>query len=307
MVTPETVKGRALPRKALVSEPSSLQRDLAERLLMLFRSTGMPPGHRLTELALARQLNVSRTPVRGALAHLARMGIVESTEGKGFVLLRMPEGDAASLPELDDTADNKLIIAISRDRLDRRLPDQVSEADLMRHYGVSRQLVLRALATLLEAGIVARKPGYGWSFEALPHDLDAREESYRFRLLIEPSGLLEPGFRLDPVWAAQMREKHERALVETWTETASIAFFAMNAGFHEGLALASGNRFIHLAVVQQTRLRRFSNYDWTYGIERVGVNCRQHLEILDRIEAGDMDVASLLMRRHIAQSSLLRR
>ncbi|MGL5361778.1 MAG: GntR family transcriptional regulator [Bosea sp. (in: a-proteobacteria)] len=307
MATQKTVTGRTIAGDSLLPEPSRLQRDLVERLLALFRTTGMPSGHRLTELALARQLNVSRTPIRGALAHLARLGIVESAEGKGFVLLRTPPEDEASEAEFDATADDKLIIAISRDRLNGKLPDQVSEADLMRQYGVSRQLVLRALATLLEAGIVARKPGYGWSFETLPHDLAAREESYRFRLLIEPSGLLEPGFQLDPAWAARMRETHERALVEPWTETASVAFFAMNAGFHEGLALASGNRFIHLAVVQQTRLRRFSNYNWTYGTERVVVNCRQHLEILDRIEAGDRDVASLLMRRHIEQSSLLRR
>ena len=307
MAAQKKATGFALPGKAVLPEPSRLQRDLAERLLVLFRSTGMPPGHRLTELALARQLNVSRTPVRGALAHLARLGIVESSEGRGFVLLQAPDSDAVPEAEFDDKSDDKLIIAIARDRLNGQLPDQVSEADLMRQYSVSRQIVLRALAMLLEAGVVARKPGYGWSFEALPHDLVAREESYRFRLLIEPSGLLEPGFRLDPVWAARMRETHERALVEPWTETASVAFFAMNAGFHEGLALASGNRFIHLAVVQQTRLRRFSNYNWTYGIERVVVNCRQHLEILDRIEAGELDVASLLMHRHIAQSSLLRR
>jgi DNA-binding GntR family transcriptional regulator len=288
-------------------EPSRLQRELCERMLVLFRSGAIPVGQRLTELGMARRLNVSRTPIRAALNRLARQGIVASADGRGYVLLRRPVNGIGVEPDAEDAADDKLVIAIARDRLAGRLSDQVSEADLMRRYGVSRQVVLRALASLLEATIVTRKPGYGWSFEALPHDPAAREESYRMRLLIEPAGLLEPGFRLDPAWAARMRETHERALVAPWTETASVAFFAMNAGFHEGLALASGNRFIHLAVVQQTRLRRFSNYDWTYGTDRVAVNCRQHLEILDRIEAGDLDVASLLMRRHIEQSRLLRR
>jgi DNA-binding GntR family transcriptional regulator len=79
----------------------------------------------------------------------------------------------------------------------------------------------------------------------------------------------------------------------------------MNAGFHEGLARASGNRFIHLAIAQQNRVRRFSNYHWTLGEERVEANCRQHLEILDRLEAGENDVASLLLRRHIEQARRL--
>ncbi len=286
--------------------PSRLQKDLADRMLALFRNGGFASGQRLTELALARQLNVSRTPVRGALAHLAKLGVVESADGRGFTLREAPplEGSEAGQPEAEDDA---LIIAIARDRLDGVLADTISEADLMRRYAVSRQAVLRALASLLEAGIAVRKPGYGWSFEVLPHDPVARDESYRFRLLIEPAALLEPAFRLDPAWAARMRETHERALVEPWTSTSSIAFFAMNAGFHEGLALASGNRFIHHAVVQQTRLRRFSNYHWTYGTERVAVNCREHLDILDRLEAGDREIASLLMRRHIERSRQLKR
>jgi DNA-binding GntR family transcriptional regulator len=81
-----------------------------------------------------------------------------------------------------------------------------------------------------------------------------------------------------------------------------VGFFEMNAGFHEGLARASGNRFIHLAIVQQNRVRRFSNYHWTLGAARVEANCRQHLEILDRLEAGENDVASVLLRRHIEQA-----
>ncbi len=307
MAAQKTVTISASGSPVQLPEISRLQRELAERLLALMSSTGMPPGHRLTELALARQLNVSRTPVRGALAHLARLGVVENVEGRGFVLRHAPDGTTVPQTRPDHAADDQLIIAIARDRLAGNLPDQVSEADIMRQYAVSRQITLRALSSLLEAGIVTRKPGYGWCFEALPYDVKTRDEGYRLRLLIEPSGLLEPGFQLDPAWAASMRETHERALVEPWTETASVGFFAMNAGFHEGLALASGNRFIHLAVVQQTRLRRFSNYNWTYGTERVAVNCRQHLEILDRIEKGDLDIASLLMRRHIEQSRLLRR
>ena len=44
-----------------------------------------------------------------------------------------------------------------------------------------------------------------------------------------------------------------------WSDTASIALYEMNAAFHEGLAAASGNRYLLVAVQQQNRLRRFSS------------------------------------------------
>ena len=44
------------------------------------------PGEKLNEVELARDLEVSRTPVREALALLAQEGVLESLPGRGFVL-----------------------------------------------------------------------------------------------------------------------------------------------------------------------------------------------------------------------------
>ena len=92
-----------------------------------------------------------------------------------------------------------------------------------------------------------------------------------------------------------------------WSETASIALYEMNATFHEGLAAASRNRYLLVAVQQQNRLRRFANYDWTFGHERVVVNCREHLAILDQLEAGQHEAAAALMRRHLQGAAKLKR
>jgi DNA-binding GntR family transcriptional regulator len=81
----------------------------------------------------------------------------------------------------------------------------------------------------------------------------------------------------------------------------------MNAAFHEGIAAGSGNRYILAAIRRQTELRRFSNYDWLYGTERVAVNCREHLAILDRLAENDREIAALLLRRHIETAMQLRR
>lgn len=279
----------------------SLHRDLAARMVDLFRRDGVARGQRLTEQALAARLGVSRTPVRAALARLAAEGVVQRTPGRGHTLARLPDEGVPDCPP-SSAAEDALIIAIAEARLGHTLPDEVSESDLIRRFGASRPVVTRALATLADAGVMARKPGYGWRFEPLPSGQEALDESYRFRLLLEPAALLEPGYRLDPHWCTTMRAAHESALRTPWGPTSSVGFFEMNAGFHEGLARMSGNRFVHLAIVQQNRVRRFSNYHWTLGHARVDANCRQHLEILDRLEADENDVASVLLRRHIEQA-----
>ncbi len=189
----------------------------------------------------------------------------------------------------------------------RLLPDEVSELEVMRRYELGRPEAQKLLARLADLDMVERKPGYGWRFLHEPRDQRLRDESYRFRLLIEPMAMLEPGFGLDPAWIAEMRTRHLEALQRPWRESSSIAFYEMNADFHEGLAAATGNRFFHSAMRRQNQLRRLSNYDWDQGLERVRVNCTEHLGMLDHLEAGENEVASALMRSHLLRASKLRR
>lgn len=286
------------------AEPTRLQRELAARIIELTRADGLAVGARLAEAALADRLQVSRTPVRAALAHLAALGLAAKGE-RGYVLAR----DAGQLAALEAPADGdeteRLSVAIAQDRIAGRLPDEVSETDLMRRYSVSRAAVQRVLATLAEVALAERKPGHGWKFLPAIYDPRTRAESFRFRRLIEPAGLLEPGFRLDPAWTQDMIRRHRAMLDAPWRETASVALFHMNAEFHEGLAAASGNRYLLMAVQQQNRLRRFANYDWVYGEERVVTSCTEHLEMLERLLAGENDVAAIMMRRHLERASLL--
>ncbi len=85
----------------------------------------------------------------------------------------------------------------------------------------------------------------------------------------------------------------------------SITLFEMNAQFHEGLVSGAHNRYLLAAIQQQNRLRRFANYDWTFGHERVVVNCREHLKILDCLEAGNREAAASLMRQHLNAAAKL--
>lgn len=295
-----------MPGPSLKGAPprgSRLQREAAGRILSLLLQRETPAGTHLPELELSSALGISRTPVRAALLLLAEEGVVEFRPGRGFFLCRqLGEADRPRQGGLDGDAE-ALSVAIARDRLRGTLEDDLTEADLMRRYGVTRAVLTRVLRQLAEAGMVERRRGHGWSFLPALSDASGQRDSYRFRMIVEPAGLLEPGFRPDPAWLRSIQARHEQLLGAGPDQFSAVRFFEMNAEFHEGLARASGNAFLHKAVVQQNKLRRFINYDWTYGADRVEVSLREHLAILDAIEAGSLEWASALLRRHIEQAS----
>jgi DNA-binding GntR family transcriptional regulator len=281
---------------------SRLQRDAAARIRALLFQRESAAGTHLPELELSRELKISRTPVRAALLLLADEGIVEFHPGRGFFLKhRLQESDRGP-PAAGDDEIEALSVALARDRMRGQLENDVSESDLMRRYGVTRALLTRVLRQLAEAGMAERNRGHGWKFlPALSDDGTGSEDSYRFRMIVEPAGLLEPGFNPDPAWLRSIRVRHEHML-RPGSKFSPVTFFEMNAEFHEGLARASGNNFLHMAVVQQNKLRRFLNYDWTYGPGRVEVSVRDHLAILNALESGEREWAATLLRRHIQTS-----
>jgi DNA-binding GntR family transcriptional regulator len=299
------MKQKSLSRESVA--PSRLQRELSDGIMELIRAEGLTPGTRLAEVALAERLQVSRTPVRAALKLLARRRLVRQGARRGYFVANEVATAQKTSGKLSPDETDRLFLAIARDRRRGRLPLDVSERDLMQRYQATRPVVQRVLAKLAEVAAVQRKPGHGWRFQPIIVDAEARDESYRYRMLIEPAGLLEPGFRLDAKWAAEMRRRHQEMMAMPWSETASIALYEMNAAFHEGLAAASGNRYLLVAVQQQNRLRRFANYDWTYGHERALVSCREHLAILDRLEAGKQTAAAALLRQHLQGAARLKR
>lgn len=284
--------------------PQPLHLALADRISQLIHEQGIAAGTRLNENQLAEQLGVSRTPVRAALEHLQGRGFVARQRNRGVELVALPPKPRTKAPTQQD--DDALLLKIARARQRGQLSDDVSETVLMERFALSRPALRQALERLAELGVVERKLGYGWRFVNDAWDAGARHESYRFRMTVEPAAMREPGFALAPEWLATMRQKHEAILTGRWTESSSIAFFEMNAAFHEGIAAGSGNRYFVMAIQRQNRLRRLSNYDWKHGRERVEVNCREHLEMLARLEAGDNELAALLMHRHLDVASRLR-
>jgi DNA-binding GntR family transcriptional regulator len=279
---------------------SRLQADLASRIVRMLKDQGAGPGHHLVELDLCRQFDVSRTPVRGALRLLADQGLVDSRANRGYVLRdsikEVPELDIAN-PEEEE--DRRLFIAIAEARNSGALPDQCSQQEILRIFDAKLPTALRVLRQLADLGMVERKAGNGWSFAQLINSADSRADSYAFRSIIEPAGLIEPSFALDTDWLERSRDRHIAFRKLRWRDTMAVELYEINSDFHEGLARCSGNRYLLDAVQRQNRLRSFLNIQWVNGSERVEASIDEHLEIMDALAEGKNLRAHALMKLHL--------
>lgn len=279
--------------------PSRLQADLAHRILARLRQENAQPGHHLVELDLSAAFDVSRTPVRGALKLLERQGVVKAREGRGFVLTKLPPETAETESEAGE--EERLFQALAEARAKGALPDQFTQQELVRRFGVRLSVVLAVLRQLAELGLVERKPGNGWAFAQDPARI--LSESYAFRRALEPQMLLQPGFRLDRAWAEKARDEHQKLRKKAWRAGDGVRFHAVNADFHEQLARGSGNRAMLMAVERHNRLRAFLIGQWDYPMDQVHSAVDDHLEILAALEAGYADKAAALMLHHLTQSA----
>jgi len=285
-----------------VAEAHPRHAQLAQRILDAAIAESWPAGARMREEELAQRLAVSRTPVRGALRLLARLGVAETAARRGFLLARAGEqlvGTTVSVPLPPEDA---LRAALIRDRLAARIDVEQSQVALARQYGVGLPVLQRVLHAMEQEGLVTRR-GWRWAFVPTLVDGRSQEASYQLRLMVEPAALLLPEFRTDAAALALLAEEH-RGLRDRLAagESEPAAIFHLDAKFHETLAGWSGNPFVENLVRQQNALRRLIEFKTYVDRPRVRAWCGEHLEILRVLGQGDAQGASTLLQRHLMQA-----
>jgi DNA-binding GntR family transcriptional regulator len=273
---------------------------LAERILAWLRQRDLTPGDHVPERLATEAFHVSRTPVRAALALLADEGVLERRDQRGFFIAdRMLE---ARRPLAAPTPEAGLHEAILRDRFSKRLDAEVTAAHLARRYGASRAAVLRVLGRLQSDGIVERALGQRWVFLPALDSLRSQEDSHRFRLVVEPAALLQPGFALDPRRARDLKSALTELTRQDARQLDLKRAIETDIAFHEAIGDASNNRFLADAIRRQSRLRRLAITGMQVPPARLIESCREHLAILEAAETGDLARASELMREHLTAS-----
>jgi DNA-binding GntR family transcriptional regulator len=303
MTAPETPEDTPGPETAA----TPLTRRTADRITESIHAGELAAGTRLVERTLAQRLKVSRSPVRGALRLLEHEGVVERAEHGGYTVADTGtdtntgtgnRGSAPRGPSPDPL--EELCLRIAADRLDGELPDRVTENALARRYGLRPGQLAGILRRIAVEGWIERLPGYGWEFRPVLTTMTAYEDSYRFRLTIEPAAVLEPGFTLDRAALESVRGQQQRLVDGEIRTIGNARLYDLNSRFHEVVMACSRNSLFIDALHRVDRLRRLIEYRRSLERDRAAVRCAEHVEIADLLLAGHRTDAADALRSHLA-------
>lgn len=281
-------------------ELTPLQTRVAREIVAYARREDLRAGEHLPESVLADRIGTSRSPVNVALRHLASLGVLSHDLNRGYFLNKDAKALNAVVQQFSSQPDDPLYLRIADDRLSRRLPDSINEADLMRQYEVSRSVLRKVLSRIQQEGWIEKAVGHGWEFQPMIDSPQAYEESYIYRAAIEPTGLMSPSFQADPVELASLRRQQEFIIGGGFQTMTPFELFEANSTFHETIAKWSSNRFVLQGVRRTDQLRRLVEYRQAAGKRAPRrTQAEEHLAILDAIAAGDQLRAASLMKAHL--------
>lgn len=285
-------------------EATELTARVATQIADYIRAGHAPEGTLLVERKLADQLRVSRSPVRNALRVLQTEGIVGAPERGGYVVLK-PIQDIRPRPQ-PPASDEEIYGKVTEDRLSGGLPDKVTENTLVRRYGLTRVQLAKVLRRIAGEGWIERLPGRGWAFLPLLTSAQAYEDSYRFRLVIEPAAILDPGFELKhPALEECCREQQSLVAGRIWT-VSDAELLELNSQIHQLVIECSHNAFFRDNLKRIDTLRRIREFRQSIDRDYAVVRCREHLQIARLLLAAKRGDAADLMRRHLASVSSAR-
>ncbi len=269
------------------------------RVIDLVRRCGLQDGAHVTEQWVADELGVSRSPARKGMLFLAELGIVERVPNRGF-FLRQPAAELGQV-ELDATAgaEETVYFQLVDDHLSGRVEAEFTAAEITRRYGLSVRQAQRLLTRMEGEDLVRRRSGRGWEFQRLLSTTEGHDQSYRFRMIVEPASVLEPGFSVDTDAFAEHRRRQEALLRGQILTSSRTELYRTGAEFHEMVVGCSNNTFLLDSLRRQNRVRRLIEYGHQFDRSRLVSQAREHLRLLELLERGQLRAAAELLHRHL--------
>ncbi|WP_433869004.1 FCD domain-containing protein [Saccharopolyspora sp. CA-218241] len=272
---------------------------IAMQVIDLIRRSGLDRGAHVREQWVADSLEISRSPVRKALAYLAELGLVTREPNRGYFLNRA----AAELAHVDLAAEvdaeEAAYFRIGDDHLTGRFGGEFTTAEVSRRYGLTTREAERVLGRMEREDLVRRRPGRGWAFQHALATPAAHDQSYRFRMIVEPAALLEPDFRVDAEKFALHRGQQEALLRGDALLLPRGELFRINAEFHEMVVGCAGNAYLLESVCRVNRVRRLIEYRHQTDRQRLVRQAEEHLALLDLLERGDREAAARFLHGHL--------
>lgn len=226
-----------------------------------------------------------------------------SARGAEHAASTPPQGGATLAVSLADSAGSiaPQLLRLLRDAIVRGelLPGTVvSEADIARRFGVSRQPVREAFIKLQEAGLLSIRPQRGTVVQRISVDavFDARfvREAVEVAVVRACAELRPKGL-----------DRRLGELIATQEEAACAAdapaFLRLDEAFHRAMAEGIGRSFAWTALesikAQMDRVR-FLSFEGATPLPEL---IRQHRAIARAIKAGNPDQAEAALRAHLRE------
>ncbi len=286
-------------QRAARNSGSERAEHLAGLIMALARREGMKAGDRLVEQRLADALDLSRAPIRLGLKALEAAGLARGEPHRGFVLAKNPTSGAAQPALAAVRRSEQVYSTIAGDVVAGRLPADVTEAELMRRYDLSRAELQRLLDRIAAEGWIARLPGYGWRFAETVASPAAQAQALAFRAVIEPAAIAQPRYALSQGVISRLRERQCRLLDGELEKMTIGEIYQSGCEFHEEIIRGAGNPFFVEALKRVNSIRRLFAYRSFADRDGMRRHIREHLRLLDHLEAGRYTDAAELMAKHL--------
>ncbi len=276
-----------------------MQVRVVREITGLARRENLKSGEHLPESLIAARIGVSRTPVNAALKYLVGAGMLTYDQNRGYFLGCDSQECSTFVEDLFRKPDEPLYLQIAEDRVLRKLPDVVSESDLMRRYSVPRGTLKGVLSRIQQEGWIERQLSNSFRFLPLIDSPQAYEESYLFRAAIEPAGVLASSFQFVSSELEALLERQRFIVEGGFKSLTPIELFEANSDFHEALAGWSRNRFTLQAVRRINHLRRLVEYRQAKSRLPRQEAATEHVAILNLIAKKQNRRAANLLRKHL--------
>ncbi|MCK0551868.1 GntR family transcriptional regulator [Pantoea ananatis] len=280
-----------------------LQSRILREIVSYVRREQLPHGTHVVESQLARELDSSRSPVKTALKYLTQQGMFIYDKNRGYFLAQNASELGHMAEHLSATSEDPIYQKIAELRLTRQLPELFTEIELMRELDVSRAVLRNVLTRIQQEGWLEFRAGQGWKTLPAIDSIEAYQESYALRIMIEPAGLMSDAFNIDRERLEECRRQHQYIAEGGFMTMTPLELFEANSDFHEMLASCSGNRFLLQTVKRLNQLRRLVEYRQAQKKrQQRKSHSVEHIEIIDLLLSGDRLAAANKLRLHLERA-----
>jgi len=270
----------------------------------------LPAGTRINESSVAEQFGISRAPARQALAELEREGFLEKSAGRGYQVSMLLPGKMLPQAAVSEAADDLRLTQLSSwEKIYGEVESEiaarcsfagwrVNETELARFYDVSRTVARDVVGRLQQRGIVRKDERSRWIAPAMTPDHVG--ELYELRWLLEPVALEKAATRTTPQQIAAMRD-HLQSAINNAASLTGPDLDRLEEELHVTLLGHCDNRTLMQAISLPQALlvtHRFL-YQWMPRLFGSEPFLPEHMEVVERLQAGKVEDAAASLRKHL--------